>query len=261
MPADRRQRVQSAATGLSILKALVRLGGSASLTAIAHEVGESAAKVHRYLGSFLQEGFVAQEPVTLQYYLSTESIRLGQAALRQCDPVRLSEDSLRHLRTQLQLTCFVAVMGNQGPTVLRMEEPALPVTVNIRPGSVMPLLWSATGQIFLAHAPASEMQRQAEAEFAQGSPEQQAAVGGTPDALTGMCAHIRSQGVAVVRDLLLRGISAVAAPVFNAQGQVAAVLTVLGASQGFDLDLQAPPAMLLREQAQRISHALGHVEP
>ncbi len=48
---ERRQRVQSAEMGMSVLKALARLDGMASLTAIAAEVGESTAKVHRYMAS------------------------------------------------------------------------------------------------------------------------------------------------------------------------------------------------------------------
>ncbi|MGN1056071.1 MAG: IclR family transcriptional regulator [Comamonas sp.] len=257
-PVDRRQRVQSAETGLAILKALTRLGGSASLTAIAQNVGESTAKVHRYLSSFAQEGFVAQEPVTLHYYLSTESIRLGQAALRQCDPVRLSEPALRRLRTELELTCFVAVMGNLGPTVLRIEEPSLPVTVNIRPGSVLSLLWSATGQAFLAYAQDSETQRKAAAEFAMGTPEQQQMLGGCIEGLATWSKQVREQGVAAVQDLLLRGISAVSSPIFSAEGQVIAVLTVLGATKSFDLAVDAPVVQQVRKEAQSISKAMGY---
>jgi hypothetical protein len=141
--ADRRQRVQSAETGMAVLKALARLGGSASLTAIAAEVQESAAKVHRYLASLGQEALVAQNPATQHYQLGPESIRIGLAALRQCDPVRMGEGALLRLREALQVTSFIAVMGNRGPTVLRMEEPALPVTVGttIRPvgPTTMPL--------------------------------------------------------------------------------------------------------------------------
>ena len=43
-PAEpRRRRVQSAEMGMSILKALARLGGAASLTAVAQAVDESTA--------------------------------------------------------------------------------------------------------------------------------------------------------------------------------------------------------------------------
>ena len=80
----RRQRVQSAETGMTILKALARLGGAASLTAIAAECGESAAKVHRYLSSLTSEGLVAQHPATQHYHLGPEAVRIGLAALRQC---------------------------------------------------------------------------------------------------------------------------------------------------------------------------------
>ena len=130
----RRQRVQSAETGMTILKALARLGGAASLTAIAAEAGENAAKVHRYLSSLTSEGLVAQHPATQHYHLGPEAVRIGLAALRQCDPVRMGESALLRLRESLRVTCFIAVMGNMGPTVMRMEEPSLPVTVNIRPG-------------------------------------------------------------------------------------------------------------------------------
>src|SRR5256885_17007304 len=62
-------------------------------------------------------------------------------------PSRRSSDLLREA---LQVTSFVAVMGNLGPTIVRFEEPGLPVTVNVRVGSVMSLLWSATGRAFFA---------------------------------------------------------------------------------------------------------------
>ena len=91
---ERRRRVQSAEVGMGILKALCRLGGAASLTAVAAEVQESTAKVHRYMASLIQEGMVAQNPATQHYYLGQQAIAIGLAALRQCDPIRLGEPAL-----------------------------------------------------------------------------------------------------------------------------------------------------------------------
>ena len=136
----RRQRVQSAETGMAVLKGLARLGGRASLTALGAHVGESPAKVHRYLASLQQEGLVAQDSGSQQYYLGAEAIGIGLAAMRQADPIRVAEPALVRLREQLEVTSFIAVLGNKGPTVLRIEEPGLPVTVNVRPGSVLSLL-------------------------------------------------------------------------------------------------------------------------
>lgn len=253
---DRRQRVQSAETGMSILKALTKLGGTGSLTAIANEVGESAAKVHRYLSSFAQEGFVAQNPATHHYHLSTESIRLGLAALRQCDPVRIGEGSLVRLRESLEVTCFIAVLGNLGPTVLRIEEPSLPVTVNIRAGSVLPYLWSATGQAFLAFTDDAEILNKADSEYESASTEQRSHIAG-PEPVARLRRHIRDQGCAIVHDTLLRGISAVAAPIFDADGHVCAVLTALGASNGFDTRPGGRICPQVTQEAASISAAMG----
>ncbi len=253
----RRQRVQSAETGMVILKALAALGGSASLTAIAAQSGESAAKVHRYLSSLAQQGLVAQHPATQHYHLGAESVRIGLAALRQCDPVRLGETVLLELREALQVTCFIAVMGNLGPTVMRMEEPSLPVTVNIRPGSVLPLLWSASGQAFLAFSDDRALRLQASSEYGAATPAQRALLQDA-DPIDTLRRQVRQHGCATVRDTLLAGISAVAAPVFDARGHVGAVLTALGASNGFDTAADGPIRPRVVQAAAGISAAMGY---
>jgi len=252
----RRQRVQSAETGMTILKALAQLGGAASLTAIAAESGESAAKVHRYLSSLASQGLVAQHPATQHYHLGPQAVRIGLAALRQCDPVRLGEPVLLGVREEQQVTCFIAVMGNMGPTVMCMEEPSLPVTVNIRPGSVLPLLWSASGQAFLAFSDDQELRRRALAEYAQADAAQRRLVDGA-DPVAALRGQVRAQGCAVVRDTLLAGISAVAAPILDARGHVSAVLTALGASNGFDTQADGRVRPSVVQAAARISAAMG----
>ena len=258
--AKRRQRVKSAETGMTILKSLARLGGAASLTAIAAESEENAAKVHRYLSSLTLEGLVAQHPTTQHYHLGPEAVRIGLAALRQCDPVRMGEATLLRLRESLQVTCFIAVMGNMGPTVMRMEEPSLPVTVNIRPGSVLPFVWSASGRAFLAFSDDASLRAKAQAEYVVATAEQRFAMDG-PDPVDRLCQQVRAQGCAIVRDTLLVGISAIAAPVYDARGHVCAVLTSLGASNGFDTQPGGKVCCAVRMEANAISAAMGFVLP
>jgi DNA-binding IclR family transcriptional regulator len=253
---QRRQRVQSAEMGMGVLKALARLGGAASLTAVAAEVGESTAKVHRYMASLSQEGLVAQDPATQHYYLGREAIQIGLAALRQSDPIRLGEPALIRLREELKVTCFIAVMGNKGPTVLRFEEPGLPVTINVRVGSVMPILWSATGQVFLSYMDDLALVALAEEEFVNGSKDQRASLQGKSP-IEQLRKKVRKSGCAVINDTMLRGISAVAAPIFDYTGRVTAVLTALGATGGFDASADGVIASHVIRQASDISAALG----
>lgn len=241
---------------MDILKALGRLGGAASLTAVAGAVGESTAKVHRYMASLLRSGLVVQNAATQHYCLGREALQIGLAALRQCDPIRLGEASLVTLRESLEVTCFIAVLGNKGPTVLRLEEPTLPVTVNIRLGSVLPVLWSASGQAFLAYSNDAQVLAQARAEFACALVEQKALLSGK-DPIEQLRRRVREQGCAIVHDTLVQGISAIAAPVFDASGKVSAVLVALGASSGFDTRPGGRVCPAVMREAQAISAAMG----
>ena len=255
----RRRRVQSAEMGMGILKSLAALGGAASLTAVAQAVGESTAKVHRYMASLVEQDLVAQDAATQRYFLGQAAIHIGLAALRQCEPIRAGEPALARLQAELGVTCFIAVMGNQGPTILRIEEPALPVVVNVRAGSVLPLLWSATGQAFLAFADEAGMDARSLQEWKQAAPAQRALL---PEKapIAAMRERVRAQGCASVRDLLAPGISAVAAPIRRHSGQVVAVLTALGASGGFDAAPDGRIATRVRQEADAISAALGFVD-
>ncbi|MEG2047116.1 MAG: IclR family transcriptional regulator [Comamonas sp.] len=257
-PDQRRQRVQAAETCLAVLKALTTLGGRASLTAIGAAVDESPAKVHRYLASLMAEGLVEQDRGGTQYALGSEAIRVGLAAMRQSDPIRVAEPALLHLRETLQVTSFVAVMGNLGPVIVRFEEPSLPVTVNVRVGSVMSMIWSAAGRAFFAFM---DDRRQVDAlgqQELEQAPAAKRALLSKKDPLNSLRAEIRSAGCASIRDINLPGISAVAAPVYDYTGHVVAVLCALGASGGFDPDPQGVIARAICAEAATVSASLGY---
>jgi DNA-binding IclR family transcriptional regulator len=254
----RRQRVQAITTGIAVLKGLARLGGRASLTVLAKHVSENPAKVHRYLISMMEEGLVAQDPASLQYYLGAGSIQIGLAAMRLADPIRVAEPALIRLRESLEMTCFIAVMGNKGPTIVRFEEPGLPVTLNVRVGSVLPLLTSATGRVFLGFMDDKRVERMARDELAD-TAEAKRALLDQADPIAAIKKEVRAAGMAVVRDTNLQGISAIGVPIFDFSNRVAAVLTVLGATGAFDASPDSHVARALQVEGASISAALGHV--
>ncbi len=245
---------------MAVLKCLSRLGGRGNLKALADQVGQSPAKVHRYLASLIDEGLVAQDPVSQQYYLGAEAIQIGIAAMRQADPLRAVELALVRLREDHGVTCFAAVMGNLGPTIVKMEEPGFPVTINVRVGSVLPLVWSATGRVFLGLLDDSRVRQMANDEMALASSARRPGLKGR-DSIDRLCREVRKHGMAMVRDTYLPGISAVAAPVQDHTGRVCCVLTALGASGGFDPNLDGEVAQSLRQAAVAASARLGYAVP
>jgi DNA-binding IclR family transcriptional regulator len=256
-PRERRQRVQSAQTGMAVLKGLARLGGRASLSGLAAAVGESPAKVHRYLVSLIEEGLVAQDSTTQQYLLGAEAMMIGVAAMRQADPVRIVEPALVRLRETLEVTSFVAVMGNKGPTIIRFEEPGLPVTVNVRVGSVMSLLWSSTGRVFLGLLDDTRVLAQAEEELKHADSSLRAQLEAS-DPIGTLRRDVQRERCASVRDTNLKGISAVSMPLFDHTGKLCAALTALGATGGFDAAPDGPIGRALRKEADAASALLGY---
>ena len=151
-----KQKVRSAEVGTDILKALAQLSPSTSLSRLAEHVQMPASKVHRYLQALIASGFAEQNVATNHYGLGREALRVGLAALNSMDVLKVAAAPLAQLRDDLNETCFLAVWGNQGATVVRIEAAVRAVTVVTKPGSVLPLLSSSTGLVFNAFLPDRE---------------------------------------------------------------------------------------------------------
>lgn len=257
---SRRSKVQSAGTSMAVLKTLAAMGGAASLSALSARLQESPAKVHRYLASLVEAELVIREPATSRYVLGPEAIAIGLAAMRQSSVLTLADHELSTLAEFHELSCFVAVNGNHGPTIVRWTEPVNPVTVNVKVGSVMPVLWSATGRAFAAFSKPQVFAARIEAELAAATPEQRKQLR-DQRAVDALFKQIRGMGCAPIRDVLLNGVSAVAVPVFDLGGKVAAVITALGPSGAFDPAPDGAIAALVRQAGQAVSTRLGYRAP
>jgi len=251
-----RRKVQSAEIGLAVLHKLAMMGGAASITALSAELEENPAKVHRYLVSLVQSGFVYQDPGSSRYVLGPQSIFVGLIAQRQAQPLRAATAELAALLDELNVTCFVALMGEKGPMIMRWDDPRELVTVNVRAGSVLPLLWSATGRVFAAYAPSPQVDQLMREELRSASAAHRQEIGTLKDARR-IIDTVRQHGVATVDGTLLAGISGLAVPVLSVDGRAVAALAALGVSGNFDVSLEGPIAQALRAAGVRASRKLG----
>jgi DNA-binding IclR family transcriptional regulator len=146
------------------------------------------------------------------------------------------------------------VWGDRGPTIIAMEESDHVVTMNIRIGSVLPVLSTAIGQTFLAYLPEA-----ATAPFMQA---EMRAAGRPPgkDEIAGIIGTIRARGLSRAESALLPGVDALAAPVFNDRGKLVAVICAVGRSGVMSLRWDSPVADALKNAASALSRQLGFVE-
>lgn len=244
------QGVQSVEIGMAVLASLATQPRPAGLSDLAEATGMAPAKVHRYLVSLIRAGMVERFAGSGKYRLGEAALHIGLAALSGLDVMGFAGEALVALRDEIDETVLLAVWGNRGPVVVRWEESSRPVTTNVRPGSVMPLLNSSTGRAFAAFLP----EAQTRPYIAEESRRNPALAKDFPKIL----AETRKHGLARVEGDFLPGVAALSAPVFDHQGDLAAVLSTLGPQGSFDARWKGTVAKALRRAARDLSHRLGY---
>ncbi|MBK9363384.1 MAG: IclR family transcriptional regulator [Rubrivivax sp.] len=240
--------IQSVEVGGRLLLALAASGRPMALKDLALAAGMTPAKAHPYLVSFCKLGLVTQDGSSGRYGLGPLAMQLGLISLQQYDPVRLATTRLPELARQLGHMVAIAVWGNQGPTIVRTEEPPSPVHVNMRHGTVMSVRGTASGRLFAAFLPRERVQPALDADPASAHAEA---------AFRRKVEHARRVGLAHAVDSALAGINALAAPVFDAGGQMVLGLTAIGPGALLDTTGGGAPARALQRVAAELTAQLG----
>jgi DNA-binding IclR family transcriptional regulator len=261
--AERGQRgIQSVEVGGQLLLALAHAGQPLPLKDLARDAGMSPAKAHPYLVSFGKLGLITQDEASGRYGLGPLALQLGLISLQQFDPVRLASPLLRELANEIGHTMAIAVWGDRGATVVRIEEAPSAVHVNMRHGTVMSLRGTASGLLFAALLPrervlAALADEQAAALRLQGRAVPARLKPAVDGALEAQWAEVRRHGLSRVEGGAVAGVSAMAAPVFDAAGEIVLSLIAIGPSAIFDARWDGAVALALRRSAKALSRQLG----
>jgi DNA-binding IclR family transcriptional regulator len=254
---DERLGIQSVEIAAQVLQALITAGRAVPLKDLARLSGMHPGKVHRYLVSLVRSGLMAQDPISGHYGVGPMAVALGLTGLRSTDLFRLASAELPRLRDAIDETVILVIWNAGGPVVVDIEESARPVYMNIRVGSILPVVRSATGAVLAAHMPA-------EAVAPVLAAEREAAGTGNPlyrpEAVDALFDRLRRDRLAAVQGLLVNGVNAIAAPVFDHKGRAVAAVGALGRSEELDVSPQGTVARELSQVARQISQRLGFSE-
>ncbi|MFN4008961.1 MAG: IclR family transcriptional regulator [Pannonibacter sp.] len=198
---EKRRGIQSVEIGGRLLSALMRHARPMMLKDLAAEADLAPAQAHAYLASLKRAGFVEQSPETGRYLMGPFAVRLAMARLRTVPAYREVIAAATRLGTELGLMVTVTVAGPQGATVIHRFDGGETLNVNIRMGTVYAPGDTATGRVFAAFSEA-----------------------GSADEDVQRC------GYAAVNDEPVPGVSAIAAPVRAASGELFAALTLVASS-------------------------------
>lgn len=243
-----RRGIQSVEVTARVLETLTRARAPMTLSSLARAAGLPPSKAHRYLVSLIDANLVRQDERSSHYDLGPAAIALGIAAISRSDPVNAAADALRALSVETRTTAMLSVWADHGPTVVRWERSAAVLVTSLGLGSVLPLLSSATGQVFLACLPHAVTEQILATEVKAGSRNPM-----TKSDIDALRAKTRKAGYATVDGHLIPGLHAIAAPVLNWQGEPDAVITLISAAGTTNADAHNETRHALMEACRDLS--------
>jgi DNA-binding IclR family transcriptional regulator len=244
--------VQSVDRALSVLEILAA-HGEAGVTDIAAELGVHKSTAFRLVAALEGRGFVEQLADRGKYRLGFGAVRLAGAAAAQLDITHEGLRICQALAADLEETVNIAILdSDRAVNVSQVRGPAALSTHNWV-GQGTPLHATSSGKVLLAHASDAVRKGVLSRELQRYTP----ATIVDPEALQQHLDRIVEQGWGATAEEYEVGLSAVAAPVRGADGEVIAALSVSGPS--FRMDQEDLPRLARRvvSGADELSRRLG----
>jgi IclR family transcriptional regulator, KDG regulon repressor len=245
--------IQSVVITGQIIEALAAAGQPMRLTALASQLGEPKAKMHRHLSTLKHLGFVDQDAKTETYRLGLKLVYIGQSAIDQFDLRRLAEPYMSRLRDLTRQTIVLSTPANGDAIINAVVESPNLVTISVRLGYRLPAHASAQGRLNLAFAPPAVQQRILARKLQAFTPRTLV----DPVMMRERLAQIRRELFDVSMDETLLGISAVAAPILNFDNELVGAIAIVGTTQDVHEPVDPEQLKLLRACTKAISLRLN----
>ena len=240
--------MQSVERALDILEFVGRSVGELGVSEIGAATGLSAGTVHRLLATLGSRGYVHRNTETRRYALGLKSLTMATVARE-----RVSDTALPFLEELAEVsreTANLAILeGNSAMYIEQAAPPTRMLRIFTEPGNRVSLHACGTGKVLLAYQPPRlldllvnrlEMARHTASTITD------------PGQLRSELQQIRRQGYAVDFGEQEDGVRCLAAPVFGADGDIFAAMSLSGPSSR----LESHRADSLVPQLKRISKAL-----
>jgi DNA-binding IclR family transcriptional regulator len=143
--------IQSVEIALDVLSTFLTRDKEISLTELSQATGLAASKLHRYLVSLSRYGMIVRSEAG-QYDLGPAARTLGAVALTRFDEFDLINEEVKRLSASIRESVFVYTWSESGPILVRSYS-IKQTLVALKVGSMLPVLDSGCGPVFLACLP------------------------------------------------------------------------------------------------------------
>lgn len=252
-PATRRTgNVQSVDRAIRVLEVLAQ-DGECGVTQLAAQLGVHKSTAFRLLSALESGDLVEQHAERGKYRLGVGILRLAGATTARLDVVQEARPLARELARELEETVNIAVLHEDAALYLDQLTGSSVLPSHNWVGQRIPLHATSNGKVLLSGLSPEEIRRVVGRRLRAYTP----ATVTNLRTLVGQVEQVRTDGHAVVVDELEIGLTAVAAPLRNAHGDVIASLSVSGPSFRFDEQATRVAVARVVATAQEVSNRLG----
>ena len=246
--------VQAVVLALRILEYLAEQGSAVGVTALAQALGTTKSRIYRHLRTLVQQGYIQQSADTDRYRVGTQLLTLGLSVAENFDLTKAAQGILRELRDALGHSCVVSQVEPTGVRVLATIAGKSAIEIGVKPGSLLRFHSSAQGKIALAFG---SDQLRAEAigpDLEMMTPQTIV----NPEALKKEIQRVRARGWAIAPNETVTGLNTLAAPIFDASGDLIGAVGVVDSIQFVSEQPSDEQIRRIVAAGQAISHALGY---
>lgn len=243
------RRIAAVERAVAVLRVLGQSEVELGTNELARRTGLNASTVSRLLATLAADGLVEHVAETGRYRLGLGLLELGNAVLARLDLRDVARPHLRALASDTGETATLSAPGEPDAITVDFVQSAASVQSVARLGRPSVAHATAAGKALLAFGgrglPPGPLERFTVRTIVD------------PGALAREVAAVRKRGWARAESEREEDLNALAAPVFGARGELAAILGVQGPGGRFDRQAMRAALPLLLERARAISEALG----
>ncbi len=219
MKAERRQYSAPALEkGLDILELLATEENGLTQAEIARTLDRSVSEIFRMLVVLQERGYLAQDPDTDRYGLTTLLFEVAHRTPSIKRLTALAGPLMRKLARGIRQSVHLTVLSGDAVLVVGQVDPPANNILSVRLGARIELWRASSGRVILAHLP--------EEELAENFARHPLPPGMAEARLREEFVAIRARGHEITDSFVLRGIVNIAVPVFDHNGHPVAGLTI-----------------------------------
>lgn len=241
---------------VQILKVFQSADEMLGVSELSRRLDLNKSTLHGILNTLAYHDMLERDEQTKTYRLGQGLVSLSSRVQSRMDLRSIVHPDLVELARQVQETVLLGVFRDDHIYILDREEAPHDLKISAQIGQRMPFCAGVLGYVLSAAIPNAELAKLVHAHRLRGFTKNSIA---KLPAYRRTLDQVRERGYALEVEEFLEGVSAVAAPIVNAKGQVTAALAIVGLSARLPRTRLVTLGGQVRQVGEDISRRLGAV--